>query len=102
MSEAVPGQPAIVDQVAVAFSPQQFKSLVRAMTETLKAFENSFGELTIPDADTRPMKSAEEISKNITDAKKKAAEMQSNLSSSEPPQPSEQSSSSRRKKGHQP
>ena len=33
MMEVAPGQPAIVDQVAVSFSPQQFKALVKSFTE---------------------------------------------------------------------
>jgi len=100
MSEVSPGQPGLVDQVGVTLSPQQFKALVRSLSETLKAFEESFGGLTIPESDTRPTKTADEISKSIAEARKRAEETRSNLSSSEPLPPPEQSPASRRKKGN--
>lgn len=68
-SEIMPGQSAIVDEVAVIFSPQQFKALVRALTETIKGFEEVFGPLSIPDMDTAPKRTAAEIADSIRQAR---------------------------------
>ena len=48
------GQTVQVDQVAVTVSPQHFKALCNSFVETLKAYENSFGELRILQADVAP------------------------------------------------
>jgi hypothetical protein len=74
LSEVTPGQPAVLDQVAVSFSPQQFKALVRSLGETLKGYESVFGELAIPDADTGPFKTAEQISESIAAGRREAQE----------------------------
>jgi hypothetical protein len=74
LSEVTPGQPAVLDQVAVSFSPQQFKALVRSLGETLKGYESVFGELAIPDADTAPFKTAEQISESIAAGRREAQE----------------------------
>ena len=60
-SEVVPGQMGAMDQVAVTFSPQHFKALVKSLSETLQAYETAFGALTISDADIAPMRNAAEI-----------------------------------------
>jgi Protein of unknown function (DUF3467) len=60
-SEVVPGQMGVMDQVAVTFSPQHFKALVKSLSETLQAYETAFGALTISDADIAPMRNAAEI-----------------------------------------
>src|SRR5277367_5885224 len=60
-TEIAPGQYGPVDMVSVTFSPQHFKAVVRSLAETLAAYELSFGELKIPDEDTRPSKSTSEI-----------------------------------------
>ena len=100
MGEFAPGQIGIIDQVAVSFSPQQFKALARSMTEVLGAYERSFGELAIPDLDTRPNKTADELEKMIASARSVLQQQAgSSLSSSEHLPPSSQSASAPRKKG---
>jgi hypothetical protein len=89
-SEVVPGQIGIMDQVAVTFSPQNFKALVKSVSETLQAYEASFGALTIPDEDTAPTRNAAEIAMMIQTAK---AKTHSNPSSSEPKPRAKQSRS---------
>jgi hypothetical protein len=69
VSEVVPGQAGVIDQVSVTFSPQHFKAVVKSLNETLQAYEASFGALSISDADTAPMKSAAEIIRRLQDAK---------------------------------
>jgi transcriptional regulator with XRE-family HTH domain len=71
----------IADQVAVTFSPQHFKALVKSLSETLQAYEASFGALTISDADTAPIRNAAEILAMIQAAK---AKTHPNPSSTEP------------------
>jgi len=61
VSELAPGQQGIVDLVSIILSPQNFKGFIRAATEVLKAYEASFGQLTITDEDTKPLKSAAEL-----------------------------------------
>ena len=103
MSEIAPGQPAVVDQASISFSPQQFKALVRALQATITGYESAFGALTIPEEDIAPTKSAEEIGSAIKEARRSAKEhAQTNLSSTEPPPPSPQSLASSRKKGRKP
>jgi len=80
-SEIVPGQMGVMDQVAVTFSPQHFKGLVKSLSETLQAYEASFGALTISDADTAPMRNAAEIVAMLQAAK---AKVNPNPSSTEP------------------
>jgi hypothetical protein len=99
MSEILPNQQGIVDQVSVSFSPQQFKALVRSLTETLTGYEEVFGALSIPDSATAPSRTASqivELIQSIRDPDK------ANLSSNEPPPPSEQSHGEPRKKGRRP
>ncbi len=68
--EIVPGQGGIVDLVSVSLSPQNFKGLVRVVTETLEAYERVFGALQIPDEDTAPMKNAAEVEAMLLEVKK--------------------------------
>jgi Protein of unknown function (DUF3467) len=68
-SEISPGQPAILDQIAVVFSPQHFKGLVRSLNETLTAYEAVFGALTIPDTETTPPNNALDIERAIRSAR---------------------------------
>jgi hypothetical protein len=89
-TEIAPGVPGVVDQCAVSFSPQHFKAFVRGLSETLAAYEQSFGELTIPDADTAPKKTAAEISAMIDEARK-SGQLNPITSSTEPPPPSKRS-----------
>jgi len=98
LSEIAPGQPAVVDQVAISFSPQQFKALVRSLTETIDGYEAAFGKLAIPDADTAPQRTSSEIAALVDTAR----EQRANLSSIEQPQPSEQSRAVSRKKEKRP
>jgi hypothetical protein len=71
-TEIAPGQSVVMDQVAVILAPQHFKALIRSLNETLTAYEKVFGALTIPDADTAPRKSAEEIEKIVRGARDRA------------------------------
>jgi hypothetical protein len=76
LSEIIPGQPALIDEVSVIISPPHFKALINSLTETLNAYENSFGHLTIPDAYTEPTNTASQLSeliKNDLEARKKKA-----------------------------
>ncbi len=105
MMEVAPGQPAIVDQVAVSFSPQQFKALVKSFTETINGYESAYGELTIPAEDIAPQRTASEVGAAIQAARETALEQRKQkdpISSSAPePQP-ERSASAPRKKGKTP
>lgn len=83
------------DLVSVSLSPQNFKSFVRAANETLKAYENTFGALTISDADTAPMRDAAEVERLL---KERRAALRPNPSSNEPQAPAKQSRSASRKK----
>ena len=67
------GQAALVDQIAVIMSPQHFKQFCVALNETLKAYENVFGELKISQADIQPATTAEHIEKMLNEARVKAA-----------------------------
>jgi hypothetical protein len=69
-SEVIPGQMGIIDQLSVTFSPQHFKALVRSLNETLSAYEVAFGELSIPDADTAPQRTATEIIGMVNEQRK--------------------------------
>jgi hypothetical protein len=66
------GQPMLLDQVAVSMSPQHFKNFCRAASQSLQAYENVFGPLQIPDADTAPGVTAEQLEKLIRDARDRA------------------------------
>ena len=67
--EVVPGQVMLVDQVTICMSPQHFKAFVRSALVTLEAYETSFGALTVPDTDTAPIKSADQIVSAISEAR---------------------------------
>jgi Protein of unknown function (DUF3467) len=95
-AEIVPGQMAAVDQVAVVLAPQHFKALLRSMNETMQAYETLYGNLTIPDSETAPLKNAEEIVALMKEIKAKATA--ANPSSSEPTPLSRQSRAAARKK----
>src|SRR5271168_589498 len=71
-TEISPGQYGPIDMIAVTFSPQHFKSVVRSLIETLAAYELSFGELNIPDEDTKPLKDRTELAALVQSAKERA------------------------------
>jgi hypothetical protein len=96
-TEIVPGVPGVIDQCAVSFSPQHFKALVRGLNETLAAYEQSFGELTISDADTAPKRTAAEIS-SIIDEARKSGQLNPLTSSTEQPPLSKRSRGAAQKK----
>jgi hypothetical protein len=98
-SEAVPGQLAAIDQVAVVLAPQHFKALVRSLNETLQAYETIYGALTIPDADTSPQRNAAEIVEMVKTLKEKAQPIPS---STAPRPPAKRSRGAPRKKEPQP
>jgi hypothetical protein len=94
------GQAVQIDQVSVAMSPQHFKALVKSLTETLTAYERSFGTLTIPDADIQPAFNASQIEEQIQvgrEAKKEA--MKAMVSSIETKPPAKRSRGARKVKG---
>ena|ERR1700732_3755191 len=68
----VAGQAMQVDQVAVTMSPQHFKALCQSLNETLKAYEDAFGELKVPDSDIRPLRDASQIGQLIQETRNKA------------------------------
>jgi hypothetical protein len=70
---------------------------VRAITETLIAYEKGFGELTISDMDTAPNRTATEILGMIS-AAKLAHAASTSASPTEPPPPSKRSHGASRKK----
>lgn len=82
----------VVDIVSVSMSPQLFKGFLRAAGETLKAYENTFGALSIPDQDITPTRNADQLQALIALTRAAAAAQQA-TSSTSPAQPSEQSSS---------
>jgi len=61
VGEAIPGQHSVYDLVSITMSPQQFKGLLRVAGETLAAYENVFGALTISDKDVARTKTAAQI-----------------------------------------
>lgn len=94
VGENPPGTFVIEDHASVTMSPQQMKALVRVMSETMEAYEKTFGELTIPEAATRPKFTADQLVARIKEAQTMAL-----TSSSEPPPPSSKSRAVARKKG---
>jgi hypothetical protein len=75
-------------------SPQHFKGFLRAASEILTAYEKNFGELTIPDQDTKPTRTAAEITDAVQTARAVAksfstAQPQPSLQSDAEPQPKE-------------
>jgi hypothetical protein len=81
-SSDVAGQAMQIDQVSVTVSPQHFKALCGSLVETLKAYEASFGELTIPDSDIRPLRDAEQMAQLIKENRDKTAAAREALISS--------------------
>jgi hypothetical protein len=104
MSEIIPGQPGFIDMIAIILSPQNFKGFVRAASEVLKAYENVFGPLAIPDQETTPTRSAIELEGMIKAARNAAAATiaKANPSSTAPPQPSKRSRGVSPKKAPEP
>ena len=98
-TEIAPSQIGIVDLMSFSMSPQHFKAFVVALNETLVAYENSFGRLTISKDETTPTRSAAQIEALIAEQKAKRAAA---ISSNEPPPPSKRSRASSRKKGPPP
>jgi hypothetical protein len=94
-SEIMPGQMAAVDLVAVVMAPQHFKAFVRSLNQTLEAYETLFGALTIPDTETTPAKTADEIVEIMKTVREKAAATSSSI---EPPPPSKRSRGAHQKK----
>jgi hypothetical protein len=82
------GKTVQVDQVTVTMSPQHFKALVKSLNETLTAYEQSFGALTIPESDIQPAFSASQIQERIQigrDAKKEAVKAMVSSTEKKPP-----------------
>jgi hypothetical protein len=88
-----------VDQASVAMSPQHLKALVNSLRETLAAYESVYGELKIPEEDTRPQKSAAEIEAVMKGAKKRREEARRAATASSP---TEKTHPSRRSRGAAP
>jgi hypothetical protein len=84
-SEIAPGQMGIIDHVSVTFSPQHFKALVRSLNETLKGYEESFGELKIPDVDIAPQRTSKEIVDLVRAGREAVAVAKEHASHANPP-----------------
>lgn len=95
-TEISPGQQGILDCVAVTFSPQHFKALVRSLQETLKGYEDAFGKLSIADSDTAPQTSAEQIAEAVKSAREPGGLL--NPSPIEPLRPEKRSRGASREK----
>jgi hypothetical protein len=93
------GQNALVDQVAVIMSPQHFKQFCGSVTESLKAYENVFGELKIPEADVEPATKAEKIESMLIDARGKAAALRELINAPKPTSSTEKKRPSRQSRG---
>jgi hypothetical protein len=91
------GQTVQVDQVAVTMSPQHFKALCLSLNETLKAYEEGFGELRIPEIDTKPLRDAAQIGLLIGEAREKRLALEKSLASS--PSSTEQKPPAKRSRG---
>ena len=96
--EIAPGQVAVVDLASLTMSPQQLKAFVNAIKETLSAYEQAYGVLTIKDRDVTPLRSAEQIVE-IIETKRESVSTSSPIG---PPPPSEQSHGESQKKGKRP
>ena len=73
-TEIAPGQQGLIDLANVTISPQQLKSVVRVLTDTLAAYENNFGRLSIDDSYIEPQLSKEELSELISESRAKNIE----------------------------
>ena len=100
--EIAPGIPGSVDLVGVSMSPQNLKALIRVLSETFSAYEKVFGQVAIPDQDTRPTSDAIRIEAQLQEARSRVAAQQITASSNGPPQPSAQSHAASPGKGKQP
>lgn len=94
----VAGQQMVIDQGAVSFSPQHFKSFCLSVNETLKAWEKVFGELQIPASDIQPPFRTDQLVQRLEEARKQSAAVRAALnaatsasSSNEPKRPSRRS-----------
>jgi hypothetical protein len=99
-TEYAPGTVGVIDLVTISMSPQHFKGFLRAAQESLSAYENTFGTLTISDEDTAPTRNAAQIEESVQAAR--TAHRGQSTSSNEPQQPSEQPAGAPRRKGKQP
>lgn len=75
LAEITPAQQGFLDQVNITVSPQQLKSILRVLTNTLEAYEEHFGRLYIPDEEIEPQFSKEDLSKLISESRKKSKEV---------------------------
>lgn len=82
-------------------SPPHFKAFCRSIQETLTAYESVFGELAIPEADTRPTKDAAQIEQLVrtTRAAAQAAQASAVNPSSPSPSSNEKKPPSKRSRG---
>jgi Protein of unknown function (DUF3467) len=71
ITEIFPTVQGVIDLCNVTISPQQFKSLVRVLSETLEAYEENFGKLTISDDDIEPQLNKDDLSNLIAEGRKK-------------------------------
>ena len=66
-TEIAPGHQGLIDLVNVTISPQQFKSVVRVLTDTLEAYEVNFGRLNIANEVIEPQLNKDELTKFIAE-----------------------------------
>ena len=74
VTEIVPGQQGVVDLVNISISPQQFKAMSKLITNTIEAYEENYGRLTIPEQEIEPKLSKNELSKLISESLTKSRE----------------------------
>jgi hypothetical protein len=79
------GQMMMVDLMSVALSPQHFKNFCQVANATLQAYEKVFGTLQIPDLDTSPGFTAEQLENMLREARNKAAAARAVAASATPP-----------------
>ena len=97
LTEAPPGSgiTAVEDQVGITISPQHLKNLAFVFVETLRAWEEAFGEIPLPADATLPKFKASEIAEKLRQGIK--AEFAAGISS-EKQRPSRRSRAASEKK----
>jgi hypothetical protein len=93
------GQAVQVDQVAVTMSPQHFKGFCKSLSETLEAYESAYGQLTIPESVTRPLRSAAQIVAKIAEGQKKIEDLRLKIAEDDATSSTEKKPPSKRSRG---
>jgi F420-0:gamma-glutamyl ligase len=93
------GQTAQFDQVAVTLSPQHFKAFCKSLNETLEAFESAYGQLTISESMTRPLRNAAQIVAKIAEGQKRVDELRLKIAEDDATSSTEKKPPSKRSRG---